>query len=407
VTLDYRFGPALPPGVHRLAFQCDVGAGKAMAWVDGASVAAGATPRVPPGLVFAENERVPMKVGAAGLLASTGGSDWYTPPPERADVLGLSLADDLRYAWEDRPRRLDGGPAADDQYRYFTDWPPVVAMLPLEDDPQQVTKDRCLRVRNGGPNYSDGTALLLSPAHGNPWAAVGGNAARGAAIKAGGDAILVGGALYPAIEDCDLTGTTGIGTWGWGANYTGAVRRTAAVGYDAAFHFYLGMWSMEDCHVEAVPRHGIWARASRVRARGTMYGPYGNTVTYATADRGADLELADTLIDREDDGGPSRAVFVVESDSAGAEAQGARLVVRDLKFGTFAPNVPLILARTRKGAPQGLIRLTDPTTSGAGLAGRRPLVRVDDPNGWDVRVDAPALKGWPQVVGGDGKGVQP
>jgi hypothetical protein len=401
-TVGWQYDLKLTPGVHRLAFQVDLAAARAACWLDGATLANPALPwKASDGLAFAANRRVPLLANALGPTSNFAGSDYAElAPVEAQTLLGLAFADDLRYAWTPTLARLDGA-AITDQMTYFTDWAPVVACLPLDDDPALVLADRRLRVRQGGPNYGDGDALLLSPAHGDPSSAVGMPVVRNLAIRAAGDAILTGYALYPTIEDCDLQGSAGIGSWNWGANYLGHVRRCWLLGSDAAFYAWYGMWDLDDVHAEAVPRVGLWAtQGSRVRARDLFFGPYGHTESYLRADRGADLVVRGIAIDREDDGGPSLAVAVGEADSSAAKALGCRLEVDDLEFGTFAPDVPIVLLRSRDGAPKGLCRLVDPTTSGNGLGGRRPLVMVDDPSRWTVEVKAPAFPNWPWSVRG-------
>jgi hypothetical protein len=394
--------------VHRLAFQCDVGARKAACWLDGRALD-GDPPPWKPGVTLAVNHRTPWRVCGAGATINAVQSDSQSLcPREQIDLYGLSLAAGPRYDFA-TGRRLDGA-ATTDQLAYFTDWSPVVAMLPLQDDPALVVADRTTAVRLGtqaNGAYGWGTALVLSPEHAPPNANTGEQAVRGLAISAAGDAIVLGQALYLTVADCTLQGGgggAGIGSWKSGANYTTVLRDCRATGPDAAVFLYYAMASIEGLRCESAGRHGVWLdRGSRVRMRRTFFGPYGDPESYFRVDGGSDLVADDTAIDHEDGKVPSVAVVWATADRSTAKSLGARAVVRDLELGALNRAVPVARVDGRPGAPKGLLELSGVTTSGAGLAPMRGVVAADDYARWTVRVDAPGLEGWPRFVAPAGK----
>lgn len=406
----------LPPGglsrgVHKLTFQVSFKEHKAMCWLDGTAMTnIEPLPSVWP-KTFSENWRIPWNTHGMGPLAvaskpdgAGGGSDYDTLAlKEHQDLYGLALSAGKRYTWDDKLTRLDGNPI-NDLNRFYSDLWPVVAMLPMDDDPTLSAADRCFRIRGGGQSdgtYGWSTALLLSTEHNDPGCNTGQVSFQQITVSAAGDGCILGNALFLSAQDCGFFGNEGgLASWNDNANYPNRFVRCSFLGRDAPVYLYYAIARFEDAFIFSNGRVSFWAERSNVVAEHTFIGPYmagPATHSFLRLTDGSSGDFSDTNIDVEDGSIPDDAAVVVGSSGAIAGSLGARCRLNGLTIGHLASGIPVVRLESADTAPIGWLDMFYVATSFTGVA-KRPMIVVDDPTKWRIDRVTPGLDDWPQIT---------
>lgn len=380
-------------GTHRVSFQCDVTLGKFAVWVDKVpQVIRFDAPVAPdPDCRLLEPNRSPFKVGGASQTPSNTYSSCVSMPPQDGYILGAAVNAKTVYDW-DAPQQV----RADKQ--------PITDTITYMNGPGNIcirfdmmvnqSVNRIIETRTvATTGKRDGNAYILDSGYGNGY-----NSAtvsiKGLTVEASGDAVVANLIMGSTIEGCSLSGAVGCGIGGWrdGANYGNTVRDTILSGGEAAIFIDYGMWTINNIKWLVTGRKGLWAINAKLNCSHMFVGgaTSGNTDSVFRLE-GGQLYLNDCDIDNEGWNMPKTAVFDLIARGEAQNSTGVLLKATGVNLGVFPVGVPLIRGtRNDTVARKGYIKVEDWITSSGGNRGN-PLVDVDDPALWNIRVDRTSL----------------